>query len=165
MRTSLAIIILLTSVLSLPLAAAENWQVRMGEDGMSSRAVCLLESASVQVHDGQTTTPVKLLYNGELLIALTKSNIDLSYQGVGLQVDGQSPYAVDSLHKETRAIFNKQANDIMQAFIKGREASLVLGFWPTWPKTKTVSTRFSLLGFSRAYQAFLDCQANGDVKK
>lgn len=62
-------------------------------------------------------------------------------------------------------IFKKTANDMIDDFIKGREARLILGFWPSWPKTKTVTSRFSLLGFTRAYQAFQDCQQTGVVKK
>lgn len=144
---------------------AQNWSVRLGEDGLNTRTTCLLESASQWIFDGQTRTPIKLVYNGDALIAVTKSNIDLSYEGVGLQVDERELHSVDKLHKKTRAIFNKYMDDLIQEFIKGKQASLVLGFWPSWPKTRTVISRFSLRGFTRAYRAFQDCQTTGVVKQ
>ena len=165
MKVIVSVLSLLILSMSPGVASTKNWSVRIGDDGIQQRAVCLLESDPRQIHDGQTTTPVKLVYNGKVLIAVTKSNIDLSYAGIGLQVDKQSIHAVDTLHKKTRVVFEKASNDIIQEFIKGREARLVLGFWPSWPKTKTVTSHFSLRGFSRAYQAFQDCQQTGVVKK
>jgi len=165
MKVIVSVISLLIFSMNPGAASTKNWSVRIGDDGIRPRAVCLLESATRQVHDGQTTTPVKLVYNGKVIIAVTKSNIDLSYVGIGLQVDEQSTHTVDTLHKKTRVIFEKASNDIVQEFIKGREARLVLGFWPSWPKTKTVTSHFSLRGFSDAHQAFQDCQQTGVVKK
>lgn len=165
MKTIVSLLLLVFFCLNTAQALAQNWSVKLGRDGIRDQAICLLESTTLQVHDGQTTTPINLVYNGEVIIAVTKSNIDLSYQGVGLQVDQQAAHAVDSLYKQTRVIFEKTANDIIQEFIKGREVRLVLGFWPSWPKTKTVTSHFSLRGFSHAYRAFQDCQQTGVVKK
>lgn len=162
--------IILSSLLSFvylqtAVAQTKNWTVRIASDGLHPHAICLLESLSQQVNDGQTMTPIKLVYNGELIMAVTKSNIDLSYDGVGLQVDTKAGHAVDGLYKKTRGLFKKDATDIVQEFIKGREARLVLGFWPSWPKSKTVTSRFSLRGFSRAYQAWQTCHKTGVIKK
>ncbi|MDH5446045.1 MAG: hypothetical protein OEY52_10835 [Gammaproteobacteria bacterium] len=144
---------------------AENWSVRFGSDGQHERSVCLLESSVQRINDGQTMTPVKLVFNGDLMMAQTKSNIDLSYQGVGIQVDGRSIHKVDSLYKKTNAIFDKKAEEMVQEFIKGKQIKLVLGFWPSWPKTQTVSSRFSLQGFTRAYRKFQYCVKHGRIKK
>lgn len=100
MKVIVSFISLLFICLNSAVASTANWSVRLGHDGLRDRSICLLESATLQVHDGQTTTPIKLVYNGEVLIGVTKSNIDLSYQGVGLQVDKRSSYEVDTLHKK-----------------------------------------------------------------
>lgn len=165
MKTILWSLLVIWSVPPAAAAVAQNWLVRIGEDGLRSGAGCLLESASLQVHDGQTTTPIKLVYNGEVIIGMTESNIDLSYSGIGLRVDGQAAHSVDAVHKKTNVIFRQASARILPELIKGKQATLVLGFWPTWPKTKTVASRFSLRGFSRAYRDFQYCRKTGDLKK
>lgn len=146
-------------------AAVKNWSVRIGTDGNHQRATCLLESMTRRVHDGQTTTPVRLVYSGEAIMGMTRSNIDLSYAGVGLQVDDRAVHGIDAVQKKTNVVFNKATAKLLQEFIKGRQASLTLGFWPTWPKTGTVTSRFSLHGFHAAYRDFQYCQQTGELKK
>lgn len=147
------------------LHAAENWQVIFDADPLSQQPACLMESMAHVIDDGQTQTPVKLIYNGRELVAQTKSKIDLTYPNVGLQVDSKTSFGIDHLHKEKTAVFAKQSTEIHQQFIDGLTARLSLGFWPTWPQTKTRVIDFNLIGYTKAYQEFEQCRANGGKGK
>ena len=144
-------------------ADTDNWQAALAEDPLTGKSTCLLISAERQSYDGQGKTAIQLIYNGQALIARTRSNIDLSYPGVGLQVDNYDPQPIDRLLGETSVVFDSQPDKIRDQFIQGRRARLALGFWPTWPKTKTVITEFNLLGFTRAWQRFQQCQKSGEL--
>jgi hypothetical protein len=143
--------------------AEENWNVIMDKNPSTDKLACIMESASHKIDDGQTSTTVKLWYTGSELYALTKSNIDLSYPDVGLQVDDNKQFAIDRLYKERDAVFSEKINDIHRQFIAGLTARLNLGFWPTWPKTKTRTIEFSLIGYTRTYAAFEKCRTGGGV--
>jgi hypothetical protein len=142
----------------------KNWEVILGTDPLSQKSVCLLRSSEQTINDGQTTTPIRLIYNGMAFIAVTKSNIDVSYPDVGLRVDRQSAHQVDRVANNTKAVFETEIEGIRDEFIGGRTGRLTLGFWPTWPKTETVVTDFSLVGFSRAYKAFQHCEQTGEIQ-
>jgi hypothetical protein len=122
-----------------------------------------LVSSVKQSNDGQVTTPVSLVYNGNLFMAKTESNIDLSYAELGLQVDDNKSHTIDRLHKKTSAVFETQAPQIRDEFIKGRKARVRLGFWPSWPKTRSYVIEFDLRGFTRAYEALVQCQKTGEI--
>ena len=162
MKTTLYLLIV-TLLPALAYAKDSNWQPVIGEDPLSQQTVCLLVSAQKQINDGQSTTPINIVYNGKAFIAQTRSNIDLSYAGVGLQVDNSKVHPVDRLLKKTHAVFETGADEIRQQFIAGISGKLTLGFWPSWPKTTAVVTNFNLIGFTKAYQAFLHCQKNGEL--
>jgi hypothetical protein len=143
--------------------AAPAWQTVVTYDALQKKTACLMESAQVAVNDGQTMTPVRFLYNGQVFLVTTESNIDLSYPNVGLQVDANSPIPVERIHKNTNIIFAHDAEQIHAQFIRGSKAHLSLGFWPTWPRGDTVIAEFSLAGFTRAHQDFIQCQRTGGV--
>lgn len=143
--------------------AAEVWHVVVAEDPVKGSTVCLLQSAMQKVDDGQTKTPVRLVYNGQALYAVTKSLIDVTYPHVGLQVDDNAQFAIDHLHKNKVAVFVSHSNEIHQQFIDGRKATLALGFWPTWPKTETREMKFDLIGYTKAYRQFEKCLEKGGV--
>lgn len=144
-------------------AASQNWQVVITKDPVSKQSTCLLISSTKHTEDGQNSTPIKLIYNGEIFIAATDSNIDLSYADVGLQVDDHSRYTIDRLFKNTDAIFETDAERIRDEFKRGLNAKLILGFWPTWPVTKSYAIDFDLRGFTKAYNKFLQCKITGDT--
>ena len=114
-------------------------------------------SSELQVDDGQTITPVSLVFTGSALAVVTESNIDLSYPDVGLQVDQGPVIPVDRVHRQTIAVFESSADTLRGQLQRGYTARLKLGFWPTWPQTETVVMEFSLLGFTRAQEAMLHC--------
>jgi hypothetical protein len=152
-------LIALLSTAHLQGQAAEptNWEVTQGMDKLSQKSMCLLESDSQSVDDGRTTTPMRIVFNGKTFLVMTHSKIDLSYPQLGLHVDSKSVLAIDRVYKETAAVFESDADKIREQFIKGRVAYIALGFWPSWPKSHTVVTRFSLMGFHAAYRDYLGC--------
>jgi len=142
--------------------ASENWSVNIEEDPISKSNVCLLVSRIYTIDDGQTTTPVQLIYNGKEIIAKTKSDIDMSYPEIGLQIDTHVKHSISRLHKNSIAVFTDVNQAIHQQFIDGHQARLALGFWPTWPQTHTRTIDFSLIGYTKAYSKLKKCQRNGN---
>ena len=136
-------------------ATSQNWQAVIAKDPVSKQNTCLLISSTKHTEDGQTNTPVKLSYNGEIFIATTDSNIDLSYT--------DSRHTIDRLFKHTSAIFETDAELIRDEFKRGLNAKLILGFWPTWPATRSYAIEFDLRGFTKAYNEFQQCRLSGDI--
>jgi hypothetical protein len=159
------IMMLCLFVLTSPALAEQqaNWRVVLAEDPLSGETGCLMISAEKVSDDGQTQTPVSLIYNGRAFIAQTHSNIDTSYANLGLRVDLRKPHNIDRLLKESSAVFENGADRLRDECIDGLTASLRLGFWPTWPKTHSYVTEFDLRGFTRSYQAFQRCQQSGEL--
>ena len=142
---------------------AENWSTVLAEDPLIGNMACLMVSSSQLINDGQSSTKVHLVYNGQVFIAKTKSNIDLSYDALGLQIDGQNFFNIDRLHNKSNVVFESQADEIREEFINGLKAKLTLGFWPSWPKTSSFSTNFDLRGFTESYNALVSCQVSGKL--
>jgi hypothetical protein len=143
--------------------ASENWKVVIDKNPASQSSTCLMESATHVIDDGQTETPVKLLYTGMELYAITKSNIDLSYPETGLQIDSHQRHPVDQLHNKNTALFTKKIKKIHTQLIYGKKAQLGLGFWPTWPRTHTRIIEFDLTGYTKVYKKFLKCKKTGKL--
>lgn len=139
------------------LVMASNWLVEEGLDPVSRKPMCLLTSAEKVVADGQGETPVKIMFNGNTFLIYTKSNIDLSYPGVGLQVDKQGRLEFTKTFKETHVLIEENVEEITTLFVKGLQAKVYLGFWPTWPVSDTKEVAFSLVGFTDAYTQFRRC--------
>lgn len=138
-------------------AEDDNWRVVIDNDP-ESPSRCLMESATHIINDGHTETSVKLVYTGDALYAATKSDIDLSYPGVGLQVDRYEQHGIDGVYMEKTAVFNKAIEKIHRQFISGASAKLTLGFWPTLDKTESRVIEFNLYGYTKTYQQFLQCR-------
>lgn len=157
-KKRLLFILLWGSSLSALADTPPNWRVTRDTDPLTQQAACLLESASQNVNDGRTVTPMHLIFDGKALLVVTRSNIDLSYPQVGMHVDSRPGMAVDRLLKKTSVVFEKEPDLIRDQFIRGRTAYIAMGFWPTWPRSNTITTQFSLMGFTVAYHEFEDCQ-------
>ena len=135
-----------------------NWVATQDTNPLTQQRACLLESATQTVNDGRTTTPMHLVFDGKSLLVVTRSKVDLTYPDLGMHVDSKAGMTIDRLHKDTSVVFDKEPDLIRDQFIRGRTAYIALGFWPTWPKSNTVITQFSLMGFTAAYHEFEDCQ-------
>ncbi len=142
---------------------SQNWKVVFEEDPASKKKVCLMISKTKKMQDGQSKTPVYLIYNGAIFFAKTKSNIDLSYPNLGLQIDKYPQHKISVLYKKTSAAFTSNPLKIRKQFIEGLDARLTLGFWPSWPKTSSFNVHFDLREFSNTYKRFLNCRKNGSV--
>ena len=143
--------------------AKPAWQTVVAYDPLQGKTACLIASAQIIVDDGQTTTPVRFVYNGKAFLVTTESNIDPSYPDVGLRVDAHPPIPIGDVYKDTNVIFESNAAEIHTLFIRGSKAKLSLGFWPTWPRGETVVAVFSLNGFTRAHRDFVQCQQTGST--
>ena len=135
-----------------------NWTFQRGLDRLTGRDRCLLQSKAEAISDGHDDIPIHLVLTVDALLVVTESNIDLTYPGIGLQVDRLDPIPIDRLFKKTMVVFDRDIATIVEEFIKGYRATVSLGFWPTWPKGQTQSATFSLLGFTQAYHAFRACE-------
>jgi hypothetical protein len=109
--------------------------------------------------DGYGTAQVQLIFGPQSLVITTDSNLDPAYPEQGIRVDGgrlikpEPPFPF----QRQSALFKVARGEIVDEFRRGREAELALGFWPTWPMTRTQRVRISLLGFSDAYDALSGC--------
>lgn len=118
---------------------------------------CLLKTTSLKMDDGQGGTPVTLQITPDSLTILTRSDIDLSYEGTGLLIDGKRKFALETVERRTNLSFNTQRQAILDSMRSGRELTLTLGFWPTWPVTHTYSLAIPLTHFATAFQAWETC--------
>lgn len=141
------------NLLSLPITIADQWILEI----KSNR--CRLRHDTVEMEDGHGITQVRLVINQDKIEVLTRSNIDTEYAGTGLQVDDQAVIPIDELITPTAALFQSKHDKLIDQMSSGEVLTLTLGFWPTWPVTRTYSTEFDLHGFARAHQALQDCFA------
>jgi len=162
-KTQLSLILGLYLLFTIPAFAVGNWSVTIAEDPVTHTVACLLESRTHTIDDGQTDTPVKLIFNGKQVYATTKSDIDISYPEIGLTIDKHDAHQFSKVHKNNIAIFASTAESIHKEFIAGKNAKLALGFWPTWPKTQTRIINFDLIGYTKAHQQFEECQKTGNL--
>ncbi len=139
---------------SLPLTIKGHWILDL--DDPADTKQCILKSQSVQIDDGQGGTPLLILYTMKQLTIKTKSNIDPSYPGTGLEINGEK-FALETISNETNVLFRTQFDQITQALNKGSIAKVTLGFWPTWPHTQSYSQEVPVSGFTQAYHALQRC--------
>jgi hypothetical protein len=138
------------------IAAAEAaWTPVMQPDPITRQTRCLLVSESAMTSDGYDSTPVRLMFDGDRLLVVTESEIDTSFADLQLVVNDQPPIRGDQLaRKKMILIFDRNIPELIQQFRAGREATVHLRFWPTWPATERFAIPFSLIGFSRAHDGF-----------
>lgn len=127
--------------------AEENWAAVSVEDA------CQMVTPKLTINDGQGDTTVWLEMTKTALVVKTGSNIDTAFKDVGLQVDQEAFIPFDEIRNETDAVFSKAIARITQEFIDGQAVQVSLRFWPTWPTTGVKTATFSLIGFTKTYQA------------
>jgi hypothetical protein len=143
----------------LPLALNANWTLDSGRDPVSGRERCFLRSATLRIEDGQGGSDISLIITGDTLRVTTRSNVDLSYDNTGLQVDSQPAFPLQGLFGETDVLFDARVDEIKQQLRDGTSATVTLGFWPTWPVTQAYSTRFAVSGYAAASAALQTCDS------
>lgn len=139
-----------------PLAAQAGWSVG---DAAPGRVGCVLETQEISLFDGYQDTRLRLRVSGEGLRVETESNIDFGFDDVGLAVDGQDFIPADAVADEKDVLFSSGIEAVIGQFIRGRSVTVYLRFWPSYPATQRYGARFSLMGFTRAYNEYQACRA------
>ena len=137
------------------LAAASTaeaaWTAAIKPDPLTRQPRCLLSSDPQVTSDGYDSTPVTLVFNGGGLLVVTESELDASFADLQLTVDKEPPLHSDQLaRKKMGLIFDQDIPGLIQKLRAGRQATVYLRFWPTWPVTQSFPVTFSLAGFSKA---------------
>ncbi|MFO1421348.1 MAG: hypothetical protein U1F59_10545 [Candidatus Competibacteraceae bacterium] len=147
--------------LALAAVRAESaWTAVVKPDPLTRQPRCLLVSESQITSDGYDSTPVSLVFNGTSLLAVTESELDTSFADLQLVVDADPPVHSDKLaHNKMFLVFDQDIPGLIQKFRAGRQVTVHLRFWPTWPATQPFPVRFSLVGFSKAHDSLnRNCQ-------
>lgn len=117
--------------------------------------VCRLVSKRQTMDDGYDRTSIWAEIRAAGIDIHTGSNIDLSYQGSGIQLDDSV------LHPVTRLVGRKGvevSGDFADQLVSANSLSVHLGFWPTWPKTRLQQARIPMDGISALMPSFLNCK-------
>lgn len=150
----------LASSLIFAATAAANWTAKIQPDPITRQQRCLLESDAVTTAAGHDdTTPVVLVFNGETLMVKTQSELDPSFADLQLVVDKNTPMRSDKIVQKKFLSFEQNLPDLIKQLREGRQLTVYLRFWPTWPATQSFPIQFSLAGFSKMHDAMnQNCQ-------
>jgi hypothetical protein len=135
--------------------AQAAWTPIIQPDPITRQSRCLLISEPAITPDGYDSTSVQLVFNGDHLLVVTDSEIDASFTDLQLLVDDKPPIRGDQLaRKKMILVIDQDIPDLVQQLRAGRQVTVYLRFWPTWPATERFAIPFSLVGFSRAHDGF-----------
>jgi len=135
--------------------ARAAWFAGEAGPGMSG---CFLETEESSLFDGYQDTLLQLSVAGGELRVKTESNIDLGFNDVGLAVDGRDFIPADAVVDEMHVLFSSGIEAVLEQFIRGHSVTVYLRFWPSYPATQRYEARFSLVGFTRAYNNYMACR-------
>lgn len=154
-------ILLLWCSLGVAGLAQAAWTAAIRPDPITRQPRCLLSSNPQSTSDGYDTTPVTLVFNGSHLLVVTQSELDLSFNDLQLIVDKNPPLRSTQINRQMILVFDQDA-ELLRQLRTGHQITVYLRFWPTWPVTEAFALSFSLIGFSKAYDAFNHgCQPPG----
>jgi hypothetical protein len=143
-------------VLMLGAAVAHaDWNVRQAAAASTG---CVLETTDIIMHDGYQDTWVRLNINAERLLVMTDSNIDTGFDDLALQVDGKALVQAGAAVDEKNLRFDSDMAAIIERFRKGNKVRVYLRFWPSYPATQRYAAVFSLTGFTRTWNEFMECR-------
>lgn len=135
--------------------AAAAWTAAIKKDPLTRETRCLLLSETNIISDGYEQTPVSLAFDGTSLSVITESELDPSFADLQLVVNDNPPLRSDKIARNKMVLtFDQNVPDLVRRLREGRQATVYLRFWPTWPATQLVPVSFSLIGFSKAHDAF-----------
>ncbi len=142
------------------LAAASTaeaaWTATIKPDPLTRQPRCLLSSDPQITSDGYDSTPVTLVFNGGSLLVVTESELDASFADLQLTVDKESSIHSDQRdHKNMILVFDQDIPSLIRKLRAGKQATVYLRFWPTWPATQPFAVAFSLAGFSKAHDSLI----------
>jgi hypothetical protein len=149
-------VLVVATLQAMSLAVHAGWYVT---DAGPGKAGCLLETEKVSLFDGYADTRLRLSVADGAVRVKTESNIDSSFDDLGLMVDGKDFVPADAVVDEKDVLFNTATGSLIEQFIRGRTVTLYLRFWPTYPATQRYESRISLAGFTRAYNDYEACNS------
>jgi hypothetical protein len=138
----------------IPHGTRAEWSVADAAPGMAG---CGLETQEISLFDGYSDTRVRLSVADGALRVKTESNIDPGFNDLGMVVDGKTFMPADAVVDEKDVLFNSNIDAVIDQFIRGNHVTVYLRFWPTYPATQRYEARFSLAGFTRAYNDYKAC--------
>ena len=139
--------------------AGAVWTAAVQPDPVTRQSRCLLSSQSLIISDGYDSTPVQLVFNGASLLVVTQSELDPSFADLQLVVDRNPPIHSEKTARDMILVFDQNLPELVRQLREGRQATVYLRFWPTWPATQSFPVNFSLAGFSKAHDALnQNCQ-------
>lgn len=140
---------------TLPMPLDHGWTLDRQRDLVDGASRCVLLSPAFTIFDGYYPAKMWLRINPIHTWVKTDSNIDTSYPEQGLRVDNGSltPFAKQLADAQTVYTDVPVLHDLSQA----HTLTVALGFWPTWPKTKTQTASVDLAGFANASAALQAC--------
>lgn len=133
---------------------AGDWTLELNWDNQHP-GECRLVSKHLTMNDGYDNTAVWADMRSDHMDIHTGSNIDLSYQGTGIQFDDAALVPVKGLVGETGVDVPGHFSDPMA---HAKKLVIHLGFWPTWPKTQTQQVQIPLDGAGVLMPSFLNCK-------
>ena len=146
--------LMLAALGSVPHVTHAEWTVGDAPPGMKG---CRLETQEISLFDGYSDTRVRLSVADGALRVKTESNIDTGFNDLGLVVDGKTFMPADTVADEKDVLFSSDIDAVIDQFIRGNSVTVYLRFWPTYPATQRYEARFSLAGFTRAYNDYKAC--------
>jgi len=132
-----------------------EWDVR---NALKFNGACVLESNKIYFYDGYDDASLKFRLLNDKLYLLTRSNIDISFKDIGMQVGANSLVRADRVVNDQTVVIRKNLPKLLSQLRKSKTAKIQLRFWPTYPATQTYSEHIKLDGFQQAYQAYKACK-------
>lgn len=138
-----------------PALANAAWTAVVRPDPVTRQSRCLLISETQTTPDGYDATPVFLTLDGASLRVITESELDASFADLQLVVDKDPPLRSNMItHHKMVLVFDQELPKLIEQFRAGKQATVYLRFWPTWPATQSFPISFTLAGFSKAHDRF-----------
>lgn len=131
-----------------------EWEVRRA---LKFGGKCVLESNKLDFFDGYDNTGLKFRIMDDELYLLTRSNIDMSFKDVGVQVGANQIILADKVVDDQNVLIKKELPAFITQLRKKQEARIQLRFWPTYPATQTYSEDIKMDGFLSAYAEYQEC--------
>ena len=137
-------------------AIAAEWQVN--KELSSNKELCTITSAKMPVDDGYQKVNAQIVVDSKTIVVKTESELDPGFSDIGMKVGNRDWIPMDKVGQKKQAVFESNYAKIIEQFIEGREVTVTLRFWPTWPVTGTHSVSFSLIGFTKAHTEAVNCK-------
>ncbi len=141
----------------LPMQFGSSWVLDKKRGYLSNKPQCLLSSVQKKFYDGYDNAKMSLQLSTTALIIKTDSEIDLTYPEVGIYIDNNPVFLFDKVANKRYTLNRKNISELTALMKTAKKINIKLGFWPTWPQTKTSSVTFSLQSFAKALAALKAC--------